>query len=53
MKKANCLINKQYKIAEIDERIYGSFIEHMGRAVYTGIYEPELIKMALEKIPLT
>ena len=40
MKKANCLINRQYKIAEIDERIYGSFIEHMGRAVYTGIYEP-------------
>ncbi len=41
MRKARCLINKQYKIAKIDERIYGSFIEHMGRAVYTGIYEPE------------
>lgn len=41
MKKANCSINKQYKLAEIDERIYGSFIEHMGRAVYTGIYEPD------------
>ena len=41
MKKASCLINKQYKLAEIDERIYGSFIEHMGRAVYTGIYEPD------------
>ena len=40
MKKADCLINKQYKLAEIDKRIYGSFIEHMGRAVYTGIYEP-------------
>lgn len=24
----------------IDPRIYGSFIEHLGRAVYTGIYEP-------------
>ena len=41
MKKASCLINKQYKLAEIDERMYGSFIEHMGRAVYTGIYEPD------------
>lgn len=40
MKKASCLINKNYKIADIDERVYGSFIEHMGRAVYTGIYEP-------------
>ena len=24
----------------IDDRIYGSFVEHMGRVVYTGIYEP-------------
>ena len=28
-------------IGSIDDRIYSSFIEHMGRAVYTGIYEPE------------
>ncbi len=41
MKKAKCFINKNFQISEIDERIYGSFIEHMGRAVYTGIYEPE------------
>ena len=26
--------------AEIDERIYSSFIEHLGRAIYGGIYEP-------------
>lgn len=26
--------------AAIDTRLYGSFIEHLGRAVYTGIYEP-------------
>ena len=25
----------------IDDRIYGSFVEHMGRVVYTGIYEPD------------
>ena len=24
----------------IDDRIYGSFVEHMGRVGYTGIYEP-------------
>ncbi|MCT8137119.1 alpha-N-arabinofuranosidase [Anaerobacillus sp. CMMVII] len=34
------VIDKEFKIAEIDERIYGSFIEHLGRAVYGGIYEP-------------
>jgi len=28
------------RISKIDERIYSSFIEHMGRAVYTGVYEP-------------
>ncbi len=28
-------------IGRIDDRLYSSFIEHMGRAVYTGIYEPE------------
>ncbi len=27
-------------IGNIDPRLYGSFIEHLGRAVYGGIYEP-------------
>lgn len=40
MKKASCFVNKHMEISTIDERVYGSFIEHMGRAVYTGIYEP-------------
>ncbi|KIP21645.1 Alpha-N-arabinofuranosidase [Anoxybacillus ayderensis] len=39
-KKANMIIEKDFKIAEIDKRIYGSFIEHLGRAIYGGIYEP-------------
>ncbi len=34
-------IDLQKKVGKIDDRIYSSFIEHMGRAVYTGIYEPE------------
>lgn len=25
---------------DIDPRLYGSFVEHLGRCVYTGIYEP-------------
>lgn len=40
MKKATIKIDKDFKIGEIDKRIYGSFIEHLGRAVYGGIYEP-------------
>ena len=27
-------------ISEIDDRLYGSFVEHLGRAVYGGVYEP-------------
>lgn len=37
---AKIRISKNQQIARIDSRIYGSFIEHMGRAVYEGIYEP-------------
>lgn len=40
MKKSTVVIDKAFKIGEIDNRIYGSFIEHLGRAVYNGIYEP-------------
>ena len=41
MKKARIILDKDYKIGRIDPRIYGSFIEHLGRAVYGGIYEPD------------
>ena len=40
MKQAKMLLEKDFMIGEIDKRIYGSFIEHLGRAVYDGIYEP-------------
>ncbi|WP_240414091.1 alpha-N-arabinofuranosidase [Paenibacillus periandrae] len=38
--KATMIIDKDFIIGAIDNRIYGSFIEHLGRAVYGGIYEP-------------
>lgn len=38
--KAQIIVNQHYTIGQIDRRIYGSFIEHLGRAVYGGIYEP-------------
>ena len=40
MKKASMILDKDYQVSRIDKRIYGSFIEHLGRAVYGGIYEP-------------
>ena len=41
MKKAKIILDKDFVIGQIDKRIYGSFIEHLGRAVYGGIYEPD------------
>ncbi|CAJ1316223.1 Non-reducing end alpha-L-arabinofuranosidase [Paenibacillus nuruki] len=38
--KAKMVVDKAFRIAEVDKRIYGSFIEHLGRAVYGGIYDP-------------
>ncbi|MBF8377278.1 alpha-N-arabinofuranosidase [Alicyclobacillus mali] len=38
--KARMTIDPAYRLAETDPRIYGSFIEHLGRAVYGGIYDP-------------
>ena len=35
-KYAKMVIDKDFRISEIDKRIYGSFIEHLGRAVYEG-----------------
>ncbi|MEK3884138.1 alpha-N-arabinofuranosidase [Paenibacillus sp. PL2-23] len=39
--QAKMTVDKDFVIGEVDERIYGSFIEHLGRAVYGGIYEAD------------
>ena len=38
--KGKTTIHREFSIGKTDKRIFGSFIEHLGRAVYTGIYEP-------------
>lgn len=40
MGKAVIKIDKDYRVGSIDPRLYGSFLEHIGRAVYGGIYDP-------------
>lgn len=32
--------HRDFTIASVDPRIYSAFLEHLGRAVYTGIHEP-------------
>ena len=39
-KRAKMIIDKDYKVAPVDKRIYGSFVEHLGRHIYDGIYQP-------------
>ncbi len=38
--KASMQFHPHFQVGKIDDRLYGAFLEHMGRAVYHGIYEP-------------
>ena len=37
---ARITVDPAFRIGPVDRRLFGSFVEHMGRCVYTGIYEP-------------
>ena len=34
-------LNPAFSVAPVRRRTFGAFVEHLGRCVYTGIYEPE------------
>jgi len=38
--KPRLQLNAAHRLHSIDARLYGSFVEHLGRCVYTGIFEP-------------
>nr|WP_111298275.1 alpha-N-arabinofuranosidase [Paracoccus saliphilus] len=38
--KAYAAVHRDFRISRIDDRLYAAFLEHMGRAIYSGIYEP-------------
>jgi alpha-N-arabinofuranosidase len=40
MKDARIILDSDFAIAQVDRRLFGAFVEHMGRCVYTGIFEP-------------
>ncbi|RNM14756.1 alpha-N-arabinofuranosidase [Nocardioides pocheonensis] len=40
MPSASFRLDPGFTIAPVHRRTFGSFVEHMGRCVYTGIYEP-------------
>lgn len=40
MTNARMVLDAAFAVAPVNRRLFGSFVEHMGRCVYTGIYEP-------------
>jgi alpha-L-arabinofuranosidase len=40
MLNASFTVDPSFRVGAVDPRLYGSFVEHMGRCVYTGIHEP-------------
>jgi alpha-N-arabinofuranosidase len=38
--RARVLVDPDFRVAAVNPRLFGSFVEHLGRCVYTGIYEP-------------
>lgn len=39
-KKARMVVDIDFKVGEVGKRMYGSFVENLGRCIYGGIYEP-------------
>jgi alpha-L-arabinofuranosidase len=39
--RASVTAHSDFTISDIDDRLYSAFLEHLGRAIYTGIYEPD------------
>jgi alpha-N-arabinofuranosidase len=37
---ARFTLDPAFDVATVNPRLFGSFVEHLGRCVYTGIYEP-------------
>jgi alpha-N-arabinofuranosidase len=40
LRTASVTVDPAFRVGSADRRLFGSFVEHMGRCVYGGIYEP-------------
>ena len=41
MNTTNLYLHSRHHVGAVDPRVFGGFLEHMGRAVYEGVYEPK------------
>lgn len=40
MPSNHLVVDLDFTVGDVDRRLFGSFVEHMGRSVYTGVFEP-------------
>lgn len=40
MKQSTLHLHTSFVVGQVDPRVFGGFLEHLGRAVYEGVYEP-------------
>lgn len=40
MQQARVIADRDFLIDRLDRRVFGAFIEHLGRCIYGGVYEP-------------
>ena len=40
LQKTTVAIHKDYSIGKVEDRVFSSFVEHMGSCVYNGLYQP-------------
>jgi len=41
METTTITLHTQFQVGPVDPRIFGGFLEHIGRAVYEGVYDPQ------------
>ena len=49
MQTARLVVDREFRVGEIDRRLYGAFLEHLGRAVYAV---PGPVTSQLSEVPL-
>jgi alpha-N-arabinofuranosidase len=40
MQRATVVLDRDFAIGQTDRRLFGAFVEHLGRCVYGGLFEP-------------
>ena len=41
MRPTEIAAHTRFRIGAVDPRVFGGFLEHLGRAVYQGVYDPD------------